>query len=142
MSWGSEEDEPDRIARIRTARMGRCSSWDTTGRNVDGWTILARSSRVLADIQGPGVITHIWMTQCALGNGMASVAYWYAEQPAAAIAIPPVAKRQRVPKVDGKWFISDELRWTGHEVKIAPALVKEARAAWELMQAKKEMTEA
>jgi hypothetical protein len=63
-----------------------------------------------------------------LGNEMASVAYWYAEQPAAAIAIPPMAKRQRVPKVDGKWVISDELRWTGHEVKIDPALVAAARA--------------
>jgi len=71
-----------------------------------------------------------------LGNEMASVAYWYADQPADAIAIPPVAKRQRVPKVDGKWVISDELRWTGHEVKIDPAIVKDARAAWELMQAK------
>ena len=68
--------------------------------------------------------------------------YWYADQPAAAIAIPPVAKRQRVPKVDGKWVISDELRWTGYEVKIEPALVAEARAAWELIQAKKEKTEA
>lgn len=53
------------LARIRTARTGRCSSWDITGRNADWWTLPARSSRVLADIQGPGVITHIWMTQCA-----------------------------------------------------------------------------
>ena len=51
------------IALIRTARTGRFSSWDVSGRNADSWTIPARSSRVLADIQGPGVITHIWMTQ-------------------------------------------------------------------------------
>ena len=45
------------------ARSGRASSWDTTGRNSDAWTIPAGESRVLADISGPGVITHFWMTQ-------------------------------------------------------------------------------
>ena len=54
--------QPD-ISSISTARSGRASSWDTTGRNSDAWTIPAGESRVLADISGPGVITHIWMTQ-------------------------------------------------------------------------------
>ncbi len=48
---------------IRNRKTGRCSSWDTTGRNSDRWIIPARTSKVLADIKGPGVITHIWMTQ-------------------------------------------------------------------------------
>ncbi|MFB3893783.1 MAG: glycoside hydrolase family 172 protein [Phycisphaerae bacterium] len=48
---------------IRNRKTGRCSSWDTTGRNRDCWTIPAGKSEVLADIKGPGVITHIWMTQ-------------------------------------------------------------------------------
>jgi hypothetical protein len=66
-----------------------------------------------------------------LGNEMASVAYWYTERPAAAIALPPVEKRQRVPKVDGKFVIPDDLRWTGNEVKVDPAVVSKARAEWE-----------
>jgi len=52
------------LTRIRPdRRTGRASSWDTTGRNADAWTIRAGESRVLADIAGPGRITHIWMTQ-------------------------------------------------------------------------------
>jgi len=70
-----------------------------------------------------------------LGNEMASVAYWYAGDPAAASAIPPVEKRQRVPKVDGKWVISDDLRWPGHEVKVDPAVVSKAQVAWKEFQA-------
>ncbi len=53
----------DDISRIRKGRTGRASSWDTTGRNADYWVIPAGESRVLADIKGPGKITHIWMTQ-------------------------------------------------------------------------------
>ncbi len=51
------------ISAITPSRTGRISSWDTTGRNQDRWTIPAGESRVLADIRGPGLITHIWMTQ-------------------------------------------------------------------------------
>ena len=51
------------LAKIRDARTGRCSSWDTSGRNGDAWNVPAGESRVLADISGPGVITHLWMTQ-------------------------------------------------------------------------------
>ena len=51
------------ISTITNARTGRVSSWDTTGRNQDRWTIPAGESRVLADIRGPGLLTHIWMTQ-------------------------------------------------------------------------------
>lgn len=52
------------IARIRPGRRtGRVSSWDRTGRNRDAWTLAPGETRVLADISGPAVITHIWMTQ-------------------------------------------------------------------------------
>ncbi len=52
------------LARInRAAHTKRFSSWDTTGRNADSWRIPAGETRVLADIKGPGCITHIWMTQ-------------------------------------------------------------------------------
>lgn len=51
------------IAKIRDRKVGRFSSWDTRGQNHDCWQIKVGETRVLADIKGPGVITHIWMTQ-------------------------------------------------------------------------------
>ena len=51
------------ITKISNSLTARVSSWDLTGRNNDYWTIDPGESRVLADIEGPGVITHIWMTQ-------------------------------------------------------------------------------
>jgi len=51
------------LTRIRNRRTGRCSSWDTSGRNHDLWVIAPGETAVLADIAGPAQITHIWMTQ-------------------------------------------------------------------------------
>ncbi len=51
------------LTKITSAKTGRLSSWDTTGRNDDRWIIPAGESRVLADIKSAGMITHIWMTQ-------------------------------------------------------------------------------
>ena len=53
----------DHLTKITSAKTSRCSSWDTTGRNTDSWLIAPGQTRVLADITGPGRITHIWMTQ-------------------------------------------------------------------------------
>ena len=53
----------DNLTRITNAKTGRASSWDINGRNDDRWTITAGETAVLADIKGPGKITHIWMTQ-------------------------------------------------------------------------------
>ena len=51
------------LTRLRNRKTGRVSSWDTSGRNGDMWTVPANSSVVLADVSGPAQITHIWMTQ-------------------------------------------------------------------------------
>ena len=51
------------LTRIRDRKVGRFSSWDTAGRNADAWRIAPGETRVLADIEGPAQITHIWMTQ-------------------------------------------------------------------------------
>ena len=51
------------LTRIGKAKTLRQSSWDRTGRNRDCWMIEAGETRVLAEINGPGCITHIWMTQ-------------------------------------------------------------------------------
>lgn len=40
----------------------RESSWDKTGRNADAWRIEPGETKVLADLKGPGVISHIWFT--------------------------------------------------------------------------------
>jgi hypothetical protein len=53
----------ENLAKRKNARSGRSSSWDTTGKNNDAWIFLPGESRVIADIEGPGAITHIWMTQ-------------------------------------------------------------------------------
>ena len=52
-----------RLAAVTSGRTGRASSWDKTGRNDDAWNIEPGERRVLADIEGPGTITHLWMTQ-------------------------------------------------------------------------------
>lgn len=51
------------ITKITNAKTGRFSSYDKSGRNADSWIIHPGETKVLADIRGPGVITHIWMTQ-------------------------------------------------------------------------------
>jgi hypothetical protein len=51
------------LARIRSGKTGRFSSWDQSGRNSDLWIIEPGQTAVLADITGPAQITHIWMTQ-------------------------------------------------------------------------------
>ena len=53
----------DGLTRISNRRTGRFSSYHVEGRNKDWWKIPAGKARVLADIRGPGQITHIWMTQ-------------------------------------------------------------------------------
>jgi hypothetical protein len=53
----------DNLATIQNGRSGRHSSWDTSGRNNDAWLLAPGETRVLADIDGPGLINHIWMTQ-------------------------------------------------------------------------------
>lgn len=53
----------DSIAKIQAGRTMRASSWDQTGRNSDFWILEPGERRTLTDIQGPGKITHIWMTQ-------------------------------------------------------------------------------
>jgi D-arabinan exo alpha-(1,3)/(1,5)-arabinofuranosidase (non-reducing end) len=51
------------VTRVRGHRNGRVSSWDHRGRNQDYWLIGPGETRVLADLAGPGAITHMWFTQ-------------------------------------------------------------------------------
>lgn len=51
-----------KLTQIRNVRTARLSSWDQDGRNQDYWMIPAGETVVLGDIEGPGCISHIWMT--------------------------------------------------------------------------------
>ena len=55
------------------ARSARLSSWDHSGHNEDAWVVQPGETAVLADIEGPGTITHLWFVQTCrriLGPGM------------------------------------------------------------------------
>jgi hypothetical protein len=53
----------DSLARLKTGKTHRTSSYDRTGGNIDALTDLAPGdSAVLLDTAGPGKITHLWMT--------------------------------------------------------------------------------
>ena len=47
------------LPRLRATRRGRVSSWDRSGGNSDNVRIQPGETRMLADIPGPGVITHM-----------------------------------------------------------------------------------
>jgi hypothetical protein len=51
--------------RIRDARSGRISSWDRTGGNRDFISFAAGETKELVRLDGPGAITHIYMTPAA-----------------------------------------------------------------------------
>jgi hypothetical protein len=63
---GSEEGEWDgpfdHLMTPRQERFLHVSSYDTMGGNVDRLEIAEGDSAVLLDIEGPGVIRHIWIT--------------------------------------------------------------------------------
>ena len=50
------------LLTTKSARSARLSSWDHTGRNRDYWMIPEHGSVTLGEIDGPGCITHMWMT--------------------------------------------------------------------------------
>jgi hypothetical protein len=75
------------LARIRDARSARASSWDQTGRNQDGWVIGPGESRVIADLEGPGCIKHIWMSL-------------FCQRPLGPTLVPPELTEELAPILD------------------------------------------
>lgn len=51
------------VATLGDVVSGRTASWDRSGRNEDCWVVPPGESVTIADLPGPGTITHIWMTQ-------------------------------------------------------------------------------
>ena len=56
------------IARLRPGRRRRASSWDRSGGNADFVIIRGGETATLCDIEGAGVIRHIWCTMAARNN--------------------------------------------------------------------------
>jgi hypothetical protein len=50
------------LARLRSYKNRRSSSWDRTGANADFVPVEPGASATLLDVTGPGIITHIWFT--------------------------------------------------------------------------------
>lgn len=52
----------ENLSRLRNATRRRESSWDRTGGNKDYVVVPPGNSHVCGELEGPGVIRHIWMT--------------------------------------------------------------------------------
>lgn len=50
------------LTTVKKARNGRLASWDHSGRNQDYWEIPPGETITLGEVEGPGCITHMWMT--------------------------------------------------------------------------------
>ena len=62
MSKGYVPGDLSNIHLKRNVKRLRVSSHDVTGGNEDRWTIAPGQTRILADIEGPGCICHLWFT--------------------------------------------------------------------------------
>ena len=54
------------LARIRTYKSRRLSSWDRSGGNMDALRVDPGASVVLGEIAGAGCVKHIWVTMASL----------------------------------------------------------------------------
>lgn len=77
-------DSVSNLARLKSYKARRISSYDVTGGNADAWRVEPGETKVLAEIDGPGVISHIWFTvnspdQFALRKLLFRV-YWDGEE--------------------------------------------------------------
>ena len=68
MSYGDFGSSLRDLPRLRSSRRRRASSWDITGGNDDRLTVSPGATDVLADIDGPGSINHIWCTVAVAGS--------------------------------------------------------------------------
>src|SRR5919197_310278 len=72
------------LPRLTGTASARASSWDRTGGNDDRLTIAPGDTAVLADVDRPGVVRHIWMTiACREAHYLRKIvlrAFWDGEQ--------------------------------------------------------------
>jgi D-arabinan exo alpha-(1,3)/(1,5)-arabinofuranosidase (non-reducing end) len=58
----SAPEELFALARLRSYKNRRSSSWDRTGGNADWVTVEPGQTATVLDVSGAGVVTHIWFT--------------------------------------------------------------------------------
>lgn len=81
----SNSDILNSLTQRKNVRSARVSSWDTSGYNNDNWVFLPGETITLADLAGPGKITHMWFAQTCrriLGPGVCNypeLGCWLAE---------------------------------------------------------------
>jgi hypothetical protein len=59
---GTAPDELVAMARLRSYKSRRSSSWDRTGGNGDAVAVEPGQAATLLDVTGAGVVTHLWFT--------------------------------------------------------------------------------
>lgn len=62
MTYGSYGSSLRDLPRLRSSRRRREASWDRSGGNDDRLTLQPGETAVMADIDGPGSINHLWCT--------------------------------------------------------------------------------
>ncbi|UPK72998.1 DUF2961 domain-containing protein [Nocardioidaceae bacterium SCSIO 66511] len=62
MDYGQHGSSLRDLPRLRSSRRRRASSWDRSGGNDDRLTVEPGDTALLAHIDGPGSINHIWCT--------------------------------------------------------------------------------
>lgn len=109
------------LTQTKKAKTLRASSWDTSGRNRDAWMIEGGETCVLADLKGPGCITHIWMTQSGEGafRNVVLKMFWDGEDE------PSVA----VPLGDVDWARDRDAQTAQREVMLN-AEMEEMKRQW------------
>jgi Protein of unknown function (DUF2961). len=88
------------LTQIADARTCRASSWDQSGRNKDYWLIDPGKTVILADIEGPGCINHIWMTTFCRNILGPSI-----QDPVLGASVAPVTEMENAIGVN--WEIND-----------------------------------
>lgn len=61
------------VTQRKQVRSARVSSWDHSGQNEDAFVVQPEETAVLADLEGPGTIRHLWFVQTCrriLGPGL------------------------------------------------------------------------
>ena len=80
------------IAKLRSYKRRRVSSYDRQGGNLDFLIIKPGEKRIIFESDGPGCITHIWSTQAAMGAPFfprhVIVRIWWDQEPEPSVECP------------------------------------------------------
>ena len=109
------------LTTVADARTARASSWDQSGRNKDYWLVNAGDTAVMADVEGPGCINHIWVTTFCreiLGPSI--------QHPVLSGSVAPVTEMENAEGVN--WEINDPDYY--RKVLIRPGMILMVPVCW------------